>query len=536
MLHTTQSLLVKKTLVKNKRRAIWQWIFAACLVALLIGALAAILISRAEPILRARVIETLTIRFHGKVTLDEFHVSLSHGFQVQGGGLKVYGESDPNPTQPGIQPLIAITEFRFQTAMLELLHSPTRVNTVYLKGLQINLPPKEQRKPANGMRGKEKIRINVDEFVCEDARLIVNTARPGKLPLQFDIASLRMKNVGSDQPLQFDANLTNPKPVGNILSHGSFGPWNADSPRDTPVRGDYSFNHADLGTIKGIRGILSSIGEYAGSLDKIVVDGTTDTPNFRVATGQPVPLHTTFHAIVDGTNGDTYLQPVNATLLHSVIIATGSVVRIKDVRGHHIQLDVTINNGRIEDLLRVGVKTNPPVMTGTVHLKTALDLPPGNVDVPNRLKLAGNFLIAGAHFTNGKVQAKVDQLSMRSQGKPKLANDNIPDNVRSNVSGTFSLNHAVLSFSQLRFQAPGTQVNLTGKYSLDGKQFDFRGKARLDAKLSQLVTGWKSALLKPVDPFFNKNGAGTEVAIKVTGTQSEPHFGLDLGEKDKKAK
>jgi hypothetical protein len=108
--------------------------------------------------------------------------------------------------------------------------------------------------------------------------------------------------------------------------------------------------------------------------------------------------------------------------------------------------------------------------------------------------------------------------------------------VRSNLSGTFSLNHAVLTFSQLRFQAPGTQVNLIGKYSLDGKQFDFRGKARLDAKLSQLVTGWKSALLKPVDPFFNKNGAGTEVAIKVTGTQSEPHFGLDLGGKDKKAK
>jgi hypothetical protein len=50
------------------------------------------------------------------------------------------------------------------------------------------------------------------------------------------------------------------------------------------------------------------------------------------------------------------------------------------------------------------------------------------------------------------------------------------------------------------------------------------------------VTGWKSVLLKPVDPFFHKNGAGTEVAIKVTGTQSEPHFGLDLGGKDKKGK
>ncbi len=52
------------------------------------------------------------------------------------------------------------------------------------------------------------------------------------------------------------------------------------------------------------------------------------------------------------------------------------------------------------------------------------------------------------------------------------------------------------------------------------------------AKLSHMVTGWRSALLKPVDPFFSKHGAGTEVPVKVTGTKSEPHFGLDFGHKE----
>jgi hypothetical protein len=70
---------------------------------------------------------------------------------------------------------------------------------------------------------------------------------------------------------------------------------------------------------------------------------------------------------------------------------------------------------------------------------------------------------------------------------------------------------------------------MTGEYSLDGNTFDFHGTARMDAKLSQMVTGWKSILLKPVDPFFKKNGAGTEVPFKITGTKSEPRFGLDLG-------
>ena len=51
-----------------------------------------------------------------------------------------------------------------------------------------------------------------------------------------------------------------------------------------------------------------------------------------------------------------------------------------------------------------------------------------------------------------------------------------------------------------------------------------------------MTTGWNSILLKPVVPFFAKNGAGTEVPFKVTGTKSEPHFGLDFGHKDKDEK
>ena len=222
-----------------------------------------------------------------------------------------------------------------------------------------------------------KIKIVVDKFVCDQATLIINTLRPGKLPLEFDIATLNMTRIGANKPLHFDANLTNPKPVGNILSIGSFGPWRTDSPRDTPVSGTYSFHNADLGTIKGIGGILSSTGHYAGSLDNIVVDGATDTPDFRIAiSGRPVPLHTDFHAIVDGTSGNTYLQPVKARILDSWLVANGSVVRINTPKGHQVELDVVIAKGKIQDLLKLAIRTDPPVMTGVVQLKTHFDLPP----------------------------------------------------------------------------------------------------------------------------------------------------------------
>lgn len=197
-----------------------------------------------------------------------------------------------------------------------------------------------------------------------------------------------------------------------------------------------------------------------------------------------------------------------------------------------MDLDVVIEKGKIEDLLKLAVHTDPPIMTGAVRLKTHFDLPPGEPDVANRLSLAGNFEVSGAHFTNDKIQSKVDTFSMRSQGKPKLAHNNVADDVQSDLKGVFNLSDGLISFSQLQFQIPGTQVNLTGTYSLDGEQFDFHGKARTDAKLSQMVTGWKSLLLKPVDPFFSKHGAGTEIPVAITGTKSEPRFGVEFGRKD----
>ncbi len=512
----------------------WRWIAGIALALIVAFTAAVIAISRAEPTLRSTVIETLSTRFKSKVELDAFHVSLLKGLQVSGDGLRIFGETDPNNQEPGVQPIISVREFRFRMDIMAFLHSPMHVDTVYVKGLQLNLPPREHRDEMKKMAPKNgKIKIVVDRFVCDNAQLIVNTLKPGKLPLEFDIESLKMTAIGLGSPLRFDADLTNPKPVGHILSSGLFGPWEEDSPRDTPISGTYSFNDADLGTIKGIGGILSSTGKYAGTLDKIGVDGSTDTPDFRIAiSGRAVPLHTDFHAIVDGTSGDTYLQPVKAKIINSWLIANGSVVRTKTPPGHQVQLSVVIEKGRIEDLLKLAIRTDPPIMNGTVRLKTKFNLSPGEPDVANRLRLAGNFEVSGAHFTNDKIQAKIDALSMRSQGKPKPAQDNIPDNVHSDLTGAFDLTEGLISFSQLEFRVPGTRVNLTGTYSLDGKQFDFHGKARMDARLSHMVTGWKSILLKPADPFFSKNGAGTELPVKITGTKSEPHFGADFGHKD----
>src|SRR5208282_2802593 len=114
---------------------------------------------------------------------------------------------------------------RFQTSLLSLFRSPMHIETVYVRGLELNIPPKGDRREMTSIGSKtRRTTIVVDRFVCEDTKLVINTSKPGKPPLEFAIGNLRMKDIGSGQPFQFDATLVNPKPVGDIQSTGLFGP------------------------------------------------------------------------------------------------------------------------------------------------------------------------------------------------------------------------------------------------------------------------------------------------------------------------
>ena len=74
---------------------------------------------------------------------------------------------------------------------------------------------------------------------------------------------------------------------------------------------------------------------------------------------------------------------------------------------------------------------------------------------------------------------------------------------------------------------PGSEVRLAGTYLFDKEELDFHGELRLEARVSETMTGWKRLVLKPVDRFFAKEGAGTLLKIAVTGPRSSPKFGRD---------
>ena len=99
---------------------------------------------------------------------------------------------------------------------------------------------------------------------------------------KFGIHHLNLQSAGNGVPMKYDAEFTNAKPPGQIHSVGTFGPWSADEPGDTPLTGDYTFENADLGVFNGIAGILHSKGTFEGTLDTVNAHGEASVPDFRL--------------------------------------------------------------------------------------------------------------------------------------------------------------------------------------------------------------------------------------------------------------
>lgn len=495
----------------------------------------AIYFERAEPILRDRVVKTLEARYDSRVELAGFSVSVWRGFEITGKGLALY----PNHLSSA-RPLLTAKQFRFRATWRDLFQTPMHIGLVHVNGLEVYIPPKDERSATNAggnsQRRAEGVEAVVDKVEIDHASLLMGTNKPGKVPLDFEVGNLMLNSVGAGLPMRFHATLINPKPIGDIDSSGTFGPFDAKSPADTAVSGTYTFQHVNLDPLKGIGGTLSSTGKYSGTLNNITVDGETETPNFSLDTARhPMPLHTTFHAIVDGTNGDTHLLPVDAELGHSHIVARGDVVKIPG-QGRQVELDVTMDPSRMEDILALTVKTEPPVMKGALSLHTSLLVPPGNESVTEKMQMQGSFQITDAHFTDPKMQAKINELSLRGQGLAEEAQEDAKQNINpqigSDIHGNFVLGKDRVTITGLNYTVPGTNIAMNGVYTLDGNEVNFHGMARLKAHVSQMVTGWKSLLLKAADPFFAKDGAGTEVPISITGTKSDLHIGVGFLHKD----
>jgi hypothetical protein len=525
----------------------WFWASVSLIAALVVfGAMFTSVVPMSSDILRHRIITTLSDKLDSDVELGALSIRVFPRLRADGKDLRIRRRSTP----ADVPPLISVKSFHVDASLTGLWRK--HVDHVQLDGLDISIPPKPVRvqqkvaeraadaadpekanKPEATPEEKRKDPLKdggvvLDRVDTNDARLTIIPGKPGKAPKVWAIHHLRMHDLGSTHSWPFEATLTNGVPPGEIQTNGGFGPWNRNEPGDTPVDGTFNFEKADLGVFKGISGTLASHGSFGGTLDQLEANGETDTPDFTIKVGgHPFPLHVKYKALIDGTNGDTRLQNIDAWFLNSYLHAVGAVLDgPKGEHGRTVSLDVAMDKSRIEDIMKMAVKADTPPMTGALKLNTKFLLPPGERDVVERLILDGQFWIGQAKFTNYDVQGKIEELSKRASAKTVA---DTKDHVVSNFQGKFKLGDGRLVLPDLTFEVPGAKVQLAGNYALQAEALDFQGQLLLDAKISETVTGIKSMLLKAVDPLFKqKDGSGSAIPIRIAGSRNAPAFGLDV--------
>jgi hypothetical protein len=540
------------------------WIVAVGLVAVLLAVglaiAASVLAARVEPYARQAAIRYLSERFASDVELQSlsirlpetslFHLVLTRGrgisARIEGQGLSLRLKD-----RPGSVPLFAIKKFRCDVDLQSLLHPPVTVTEIWVTGMEIQVPPRAERTPASrpalppasrpafvpapppdaagaepaGQQSESNPTVTIRKVSIQHAVLVLNPRDSRKVPLRFEIQNLQLDSVGAGAPMKYDASLTNAKPPGKVHTTGTFGPWLAGEPADTPITGDYEFTKADLGVFAGIAGTLRSTGSFEGKLSALTARGQASVPDFRLRKrGSPVPLSVRFTVLVDGSNGNTTLQPVTATLGSTKFSTSGGIIRHEANQPRAISLDVSMPDGNLRDVLRLAMKGDP-FMEGRLALSTKIDIPPLTEKVREKLEMDGHFQVSDARFLHSTIQDQIDGLSNRARGQPR---NPASDQVVSNMSGAFHLEDAAIRFQDLSFGIPGADIDLAGDYDLDSDALAFAGTLKLQAKVSQLVTGWKRLILKPADRLFEKEGAGTFLRIRVDGTYKAPKFSVNV--------
>ena len=543
----------------------------AVLLLVFVAALAAVILTvrpRIDGWIRDKVVASLEQRLDSEVQLESLAVQPGPVTRISGGPLTIRHRAHAD-----VAPLVRIERFETTITWRQMLQRPRRVDSVTLTGLAITIPPsirntgrqegrttgeeeQDGRKAGEGQDGRkaeapataveersasapesrnDKAReasgtvpaVIIDRVTADAATLVILPRERRKLPRRFVMHALTVRDISTDRPIPFDAVVENPKPHGRIETVGTFGPWHVEEPAQTPLQARYRFVDADLSTIRGIAGTLQSEGTYGGVLERIEAIGTSTTPAFDLEVGgKPMPLTTKFNVIVDGTNGNTYIQPAEAMLgARTPIRVTGGVVKAEDRRGRTVDLAMAIADGRLEEVLAL-VVNGDPVMRGRIRVDASLLIPPGPEKVVEKMVLEGRFSLADTRFTSQTVQAKLDELSRRAQGR---LDDPAVTRVVSAFTGRFRMTHGVIAFPSLSFEVDGARVDLKGSYVVHGQGLDFAGRIRLAAGVSRMIRGRKALLLRPFDALFRREGF-TEFPIHIRGTVQKPEFGVDVKE------
>ena len=513
----------------TKGRDFIRWTVAGVACLAVLSGIAAFFFLRHSPFTQQAITETLEKRFARQVVIQSFHKTLFPP------GCVATGVSFLHRMRKDLPPLITLRKLVITGSYAGLIGPKKRIARVDVVGLHVTVPPSQPGVASPVMPltdAQSKNSIGIDKIAADDAVLEFIAGETGKEPFKLNIQKLVLEHVAEDGPVSFHAALTNAEPPGAITASGQFGPWNADDPGATLLSGSYTFDNGNLAVFHGVSGMLASKGTFNGSVRQAKTDGTVDVQNFRVdGSSHAAQLSARFQADVDALNGDVSLESVESQVHRTTILSRGDVTTRPGQNGKTVGLDMSVNSGRVEDLLLFFTPQTQASMTGGVKLHAKVELPPGPGFL-KKLQLSGDFGVSGGQFTNPRVQTPLNHLSESSQGTSKAEEQEDLRTVLSNLKGHVETRDGMATLTGVSFGMPGGFAQMHGTFNLLNKSVDIQGVLQTDGKLSDATSGFKALVLKVLTPLMKKNRV-TIVPFTIKGTSSHPEFGLDLDGKRK---
>jgi hypothetical protein len=492
-----------------ERRVAW-----AGLAIVLLAAVGFPLANKYWPYRYRNVKPLLEAVFASKITITHYHrIFFPHpGFVAE--GLTMQRDDAP--------PIGTAQQMAVEGNWMDLLMLRRRIRLVEVKGLRVVLPPVGSRAhrqdfPPGSSADFTGPETEVETLHMQDAKLDIQ--RNNGEVYSFPIRDLAIHNLKSGQAVDYVVDMQNAKPGGRIQARGSFGPLTPSNLGGTPLDGDFVFSPVDLSTIGELHGTLSAQGHFEGRLADIEAKATAATPDFAVSKGTPTRVSGAVQCTINGLNGDVVLHTIETTIGNTVVHAGGAVMGSPKAA----DLDIEVAKGRAQDLLRPFLRERPPI-AGVVWLKARAHLAPGGHGERflERLAVDGGFQVPSERLTDYEVEKTLTAFSARAQGagddKGEAGNpDTAAADVVSSIAGPVNIRNGVLSTERLTFNVPGAEANLKGTYAFHGGAVHLTGDLKMDADVSHAETGFKSALLKPLAPFFKRRKTGAIVPVAVTG-------------------
>ena len=227
-----------------KRRLFWILV-SACGLLVVFALMFVAAVPLSSDTLRHRIVRALSDKLDSDVELGDLHLRVWPGMRAEGADLRIRrrGAADNAP------PLITVKSFHVDASIIGLMRK--HVDHVLLTGLDINIPPKSERRREKAIRAQQEEQgkgqraegtsgqtpeekkqdplksggVVLDRVDTDNARLVIIHEKENTQPKVWAIHHLTMYDMGAVKSWPFRATLTNAVPPGEIGVDGDFGPW-----------------------------------------------------------------------------------------------------------------------------------------------------------------------------------------------------------------------------------------------------------------------------------------------------------------------